>query len=139
VRQCAAEGYDSFRLAIVTRDGATTTVIAKGGCHVENPECGERRARDFGVVGGGLERGVLEAAEAKFASLPAEEPLACRLFKTLKAIYAAGGEHKSFRGASVTVDDPSLSKLLHWEARGKEKDLLEGLRKGMSKGGMVCP
>ena len=137
-RQCRQAGWEKFRLVAITADGAIAGVIAKQGCHRQNEVCGEIKSRDFIVIGGGLEANVLEAARDFNDALPSETSLPCRLYRTLREVYRAGGEKKDFRGASVTVDFPSRSKLMHWEARGAEGTLLETIHNQMHQEGHVC-
>jgi hypothetical protein len=136
--QCREHHWEAFRLAIVTSDGAIETVIGKQGCTVENPECGARKTRDFAVVGGGLKKGVLDAAIEGWERLSPDSPLACRLYHALEAIYSTGGEKKDFIGASITVDDPARPDLQHWEARGAKPTLLRTLDNKMKREGVRC-
>ncbi|MCB0416831.1 MAG: DUF1028 domain-containing protein [Bdellovibrionales bacterium] len=136
--QCDAVGWDQYRLAVVTTDGKIAGLIAKQGCHAGNPDCGMRWGDNFLIIGGGLTDGVLDAGLAAYEKTNPDRPLHCRLLDTLKAVYAAGGEKKDFRGASVTVDDPNLTQLLHWEARGLETTLLPTLIDKIQTGDYKC-
>ncbi len=90
-------------------------------------------------MGGGLQPNVLSAAREHYFALSPQLPLSCRLFSTLQAIYAAGGEKKEFKGASIAVDSPTSSKLQVWEARGAEATLLSSLQTQMFTEGVTCP
>ncbi|MCB0403910.1 MAG: DUF1028 domain-containing protein [Bdellovibrionales bacterium] len=136
--QCDTVGWDQYRLAVVTTDGKLAGLIAKQGCHAGNPDCGMRWGDNFLIIGGGLTEGVLDAGLAAYENTNPDDPLHCRLLKTLQAVYAAGGEKKDFRGASITVDDPGLAELLHWEARGHEASLLSTLIDQIQTGSTTC-
>lgn len=138
-QQCHAAGWENYRVLAVTSDGAIEWVFGAQGCSSENPVCGGMRGENFAVTGGGLHDGVLDAAVRAFESTDKRAPLACRLFKALQGVYAAGGELKEFRGASLTVDDPSLPALQDWRYEGAKKDLLQNLDNQMKKSGVNCP
>ncbi|MEZ4750628.1 MAG: DUF1028 domain-containing protein [Bdellovibrionota bacterium] len=136
--QCDAVGWDQYRLAVVTTDGQIAGLIAKQGCHAGNPDCGLRWGDNFLIIGGGLTEGVLAAGLSAYENTDPDKPLHCRLLATLKAVYAAGGEKKDFRGASITVDDPKLTDLHHWEARGLEATLLATITNKIQTGDYKC-
>jgi len=136
--QCDAVDYYRYRLLAITTDGKIAPYIAAEGCHSGNVHCGKVEDKDFTVLGGGLVANVLEAARTAYFATDPNVPLACRLYRTLEAIYGAGGEIKDFRGASVTVDDPAIETLQHFEARGAEDSLLPDLRENLKLGGLVC-
>lgn len=136
--QCDAAHWDRYRLAVVTADGEIAGLIAKAGCHAGNHDCGMRWGDHFLIIGGGLSDGVLDAGLRAYARTDPDSPLYCRLLKTLEKVYQAGGEKKQFRGASLTVDDPTLTELLHWEARGAENTLLATLIHNMQLGEHQC-
>lgn len=138
-KQCTAVDWHRYRLAAITVDAAIAGFIAAEGCTSTNQECGKLTDKHFLVMGGGLEAEVLEAARTHYFQLPAELSFACRLYSTLEAIYAAGGEKKEFKGASIAIDAPDSSRLLAWEARGPEANLLSSLQKQMSAEGVTCP
>ncbi|MBI4405672.1 MAG: DUF1028 domain-containing protein [Deltaproteobacteria bacterium] len=136
-KQCHAIRWESYRLVVITSDGAIASVIAEQGCTSDNQECGELKELDFLIIGGGLVEGVLGKGQQAYLKTDAES-LGCRLLQTLWAVYRAGGEKKDFRGASITIDDPSHLSLIHWEARGPEQQLLPDLQQQMKMGGDSC-
>jgi hypothetical protein len=137
--QCHSVGYESYRLSIITPGGEMASVIAAGGCHSGNHECGQLKDENFMIVGGGLEPGVLEAARDEYLAAPPDTSFACRLYQTMAAIYISGGEKKDFRGASIAIDNPAEAELRYWSASGSEAGLLSGVRAEMAADGFDCP
>ena len=137
VRADVGDGY--YRLGFVTEAFEIGMVLPPSGCPV--PECGFRRERDFLILGGGLEAGVLDAATAAFAKQSTHLSLACRLFRGLSEIAAAGGETKQFTSTQIIVDQVRTGELLstgnHLPGKS-EAELLEDLRAKLRASGEEC-
>lgn len=138
--QCEKAGWESYRFLVITADGQIDYVIGKDGCSI--PDCGARRGENVVVTGGGLQEGVLDAAIQAFHSQSKDQPFTCRLFRTLQQVYAAGGQLKQFMGASITVDHPGKSNLMHAQTDifngGGQQDLLNGLQTQLQNQGVNC-
>jgi uncharacterized Ntn-hydrolase superfamily protein len=138
--QCDAVDYHQYRFLVVTSDGQIDYVIGRDGCSI--PDCGARRAENVVVTGGGLKQGVLDAAILAYQNQPQTYSFTCRIFRTLKEIYAAGGEEKEFAGASVIVDGPGKSEVFNIRADtfsgGVEQDLLTKLDEQLLASGENC-
>lgn len=122
----AGDGY--YRVGFVSAQGLGYALPASG---CPQPECGVRVHGDFLLIGGGLETGVLAAAEARIASLPRSLSLKCRLERSLELIAEVGGETKQFTSAQLVVDDPAapgLEQVLVRDPGGREDRLLMDLR-----------
>jgi uncharacterized Ntn-hydrolase superfamily protein len=138
--QCDAADYHSYRFLVVTADGKIDYVIGRDGCSI--PDCGARRGANVVVTGGGLEEGVLDAAIQAYESLDLNLSFTCRLFNTLKQVYAAGGEFHEFQGASLTVNSPKEGRFQHFQSDifggGGQQDLLTDLGRQLKAQGHAC-
>jgi hypothetical protein len=138
--QCDAADYHSYRFLVVTADGQIDYVIGRDGCSI--PDCGARRGNNVVVTGGGLEKGVLDAAIAAYEAQDPKYSFTCRMFRTLREIYLAGGEEKEFMGASVIVDNPAKADIFNIRADifggGVEEDLLKRLDEQLVAAGENC-
>lgn len=138
--QCAAVKYYNYRFLVITSDGQIDYVIGENGCAI--PDCGARRGNNVVVTGGGLEKGVLDAAIRAYESQPLTISFTCRLYNTLRQIYYSGGQTKDFMGASITVDNPGKARLLDVATDvfggGTQQDLLKTLQKDLIANGENC-
>lgn len=138
--QCDAEDYYSYRFLVVTADGHIDYVIGRDGCSI--PDCGARRGENFVITGGGLEAGVLDAAVNAYQSQPRDISFTCRLFRTLRELYKAGGEVKEFAGSSITVDGPGKAEIMHVQTDtfngGGQLDMLTRLHDELKAKGEDC-
>ncbi len=138
--QCDAADYHAYRFLVVTSDGQIDYVIGRDGCSI--PDCGARRGTNVVVTGGGLNTGVLDAAIVAYEAQPTNISFTCRMFRTLREIYSAGGEVKEFAGASVIVDSPAKSDVFNIRADtfsgGGEEDLLKRLDEQLLAAGENC-
>lgn len=138
--QCDAADYHTYRFLVITANGEIDYVIGREGCGI--PDCGARRSNNVVVTGGGLKPGVLDAAILAYQSQADTYSFTCRLFRTLKEIYASGGEEKEFAGASLIVDNPAIADILNLRADtfsgGSQKDLLTKLDEQLLALGANC-
>lgn len=138
--QCLAVKYYNYRFLVITADGQIDYVIGENGCSI--PECGARRGQNVVVTGGGLEKGVLDAAVKAYESQATNISFTCRLYNTLKQIYFAGGQEKDFMGASITVDNPENADLLDVATDvfggGTQQNLLKTLDAQLKSHGEDC-
>lgn len=138
--QCDAADYHAYRFLVITANGEIDYVIGRDGCSI--PDCGARRGDHVVVTGGGLKPGVLDAAILAYQSQADSYSFACRMFRTLREVYAAGGEEKDFAGASVIVDGPQRTDILNLRADtfsgGSQKDLLTKLDEQLLAKGENC-
>jgi hypothetical protein len=138
--QCAAVKYYNYRFLVITSDGQIDYVIGENGCAI--PDCGARRGNNVVVTGGGLEKGVLDAAIKAYESQPLNISFTCRLYNTLKQIYYSGGQTKDFMGASITVDHPGKAGLLDVATDvfngGTQQNLLKTLNQDLKNLGENC-
>lgn len=138
--QCDAADYHTYRFLVITTDGQIDYVIGRDGCSI--PDCGARRGANIVVTGGGLQAGVLDAAIQAFEAQDPRDSFTCRLYKTLRQVYAAGGEINEFKGASLTVDSPRTGVFQHFQTDifngGGQQDLLSDLETQLLERGHQC-
>lgn len=127
-----------FRLAIVTADGDVRVHRGPQGCNSNNSNCGAIQGQHFGIIGGGLRAGVLQAGFDHFHSLSTQIPLECRLLSTLSAIHRAGGEFKNFKVSNISMSIPGRSATLAWQSKGAEGGQIASLRSSLRRSGFSC-
>ena len=140
---CQTKNWEKFRMTAVTSDGVTSSLIAKLGCHSVNKNCGEKISENFVITGGGLHKRVLKKTYQFYKNIEkTNEPLECKLLKTLRHIYKVGGEKLQFVGAAVLVDSLERSEaskfFIRRDKTKTESYLLQHLRDQMYVSGIKC-
>lgn len=113
------------------------------GCHASNHYCGKYEDDRFTVTGGGLESEnvILAAKDVLLDRNVQRMPIECQLYKSIEAVFAAGGEYKKIERLAFHVDDVGLDKdgKTHlYFRKGGEGSLLTQFKTKLSSMGLTC-
>lgn len=131
-----------YRVSFISARNGIGFVLPPSGCREQ--ECGYRTGRQFLLIGGGLENGVLDRASQTYSAIQENDRLSlpCKLLAGISEIVKQGGEVKNFTSAQIVVDDPKRNEILaasslYGEAKS-ESEILANLRAKLDAAGFNC-
>lgn len=113
------------------------------GCHEYNAYCGSVEEEHFTIVGGGLASSEVITKTQELLKSQAFErlPFECKLYRSIEAIFLAGGEIKTMNRLAFVVDDLSKkrdAKIVLFHRKKEEKDLLIQFEERLRQKRIVC-